>query len=126
VKKPCSLWLSGLMLATCTVTAASFLDGALWTPSNGPPGGVVNVLAAQGSSLYAGTGYGLYKSTDGGASWRITSFPLGSSLLSLAFTDGVILAGTEFDGVFRSVDEGDSWIPANQGLDARDSILVSR
>jgi photosystem II stability/assembly factor-like uncharacterized protein len=111
-----SSYCSVFFLLAGALAAAPFPEDTPWTPSNGPPGGVINVLTAHDSSLYAGSNQGLYKSIDGGASWRLTGLPLSSKVVSLAVVDGVVLAGTQGDGVFRSVNGGDDWTPADQGL----------
>ena len=49
--------------------------------------------------------------------WRQTNGPYGGKILTLYETiDGVLLAGTEGAGIFRSTDNGNNWIPVNTGL----------
>ena len=54
--------------------------------------------------------------------------PPGGSIKSLAIdpqTTNVLYAGTEFAGVFKSTDRGESWAPANTGLtDAEVDVLA--
>ena len=68
--------------------------------------------------LYAGTGEGVYQSTDGGGSWSAANNGLPKDaankypdILTLAMDPGTgsILAGTSSDGVYKSVDKGFSW-----------------
>ena len=78
------------------------------------------------TTLYAGTargtpGGGVFKSTDGGASWSPVNTGLTYTSLhvpALALdptTPTTLYAGTD-DGVFKSTDGGGSWSPVNTGL----------
>ena len=50
--------------------------------------------------------------------WRQTNGPYGGKILTLYETaNGVLLAGTESAGIFRSTDNGNNWTPVNTGLD---------
>ena len=67
-------------------------------------------------TVFAGTwGYGVFKSTDGGANWTqivsgLTDLYVYSLALSPGFTgDDIVLAGTGSAGIFRSTDGGLSW-----------------
>ncbi len=62
--------------------------------------------------LYVGSqGQGVWRSGDGAASWEHLSFPQ-PDLFSLAVSpaDGTVYAGCEPSMLFRSVDEGESWV----------------
>ena len=53
------------------------------------------------------------------AQWRQTNGPYGGKIRTLfATSEGVLLAGTGFHGIFRSADLGESWSPANTGSSA--------
>ena len=50
--------------------------------------------------------------------WRQTNGPYGGSINTLfRASDGTLYAATDSAGVFRSSDDGDSWVPVNNGLD---------
>ena len=71
-------------------------------------------------TIYAGTGAGVFKSTDGGMNWvssGLTSF--GVAALAIDPTNpSTLYAGTgSGGGVFKSTDGGESWIPVNDGLE---------
>jgi hypothetical protein len=65
----------------------------------------------QPAVLYLGTsGWGVWKSTDGGESWAQLNFPA-VDVFSLAVSpaDGALYAGTEPSRMFRSLDGGVGW-----------------
>jgi photosystem II stability/assembly factor-like uncharacterized protein len=102
---------------------------AEWTPI-GPPGGAVRALAVDPVDpriVYAGTaGGGVFKSVDGGASWKAANRGLTDYRISALVLDPhapgtlYVAAGTlpTSSGVFKSTDGGASWVPASQGLPA--------
>jgi len=71
---------------------------------------------AQDRTLFVAHG-GLYRSTDGGETWRRMQLPLSSLALSPDFArDQTAFGWTGEGGMFRSTDGGDTWQPANTGL----------
>ena len=88
-----------------------------WT-SIGPDGGGVNALAMDPqspSTIYAVASGGIFKSTDGGESWKTLSAPSSgrpfSTLNALAIDPlnrGTVYAGSG-SGVFKTTDGGASW-----------------
>jgi ligand-binding sensor domain-containing protein len=75
-----------------------------------------------GTNLYAGTGSGVYLSTDNGISWTAASDGLtDTNVISLAVSGTNLFAGCfmygKYDGnMFLSTDNGVSWNLANTGL----------
>src|SRR3989449_3553889 len=62
------------------------------------------------TTLYAGTSGGVFKSTDGGASWSASGLINVSALAIDPLTPTTLYAGTSvFGGVFKSTDGGVSW-----------------
>ena len=100
-------------------------DRVLYPPSGGPgQGGVIRSLVVVGAtSTYwaAVEGGGIYKSTDGGASWSASHQGLGHKLVrGLAVAPGgttVMYAVTNGGGGFyKSTDSGATWSVSNNGL----------
>jgi photosystem II stability/assembly factor-like uncharacterized protein len=70
---------------------------------------------AEDETVFAGTQSGIFRSTNGGRAWREVDLPVGyETVLSLALStdfawDGILLAGTETQGLLLSTDKGESW-----------------
>lgn len=100
-----------------------------WT-SVGPGSGHVNALAVDPtapSTLYAGTSGGMFKSTNGGASWTAMSsglLPTNRSVFALAVhptTPTTIYAGL-LGGIYKSTDGAGSWAATNIALPANSEV----
>ena len=65
-------------------------------------------------TLFIGGREGLYRSTDAGATWL--QVLRGERVLCAVSSRGVLLVGTELDGILRSEDAARSFAPANAGL----------
>ena len=113
---------------------------SIWNYNNGLQSdlNVVAVNPGDPATLYAGvgdagyftapgsTGTGVIKSTDGGTTWNATGLKdTAATLLVIDPADpGILYAGTQgiytepkgFRGLFKSIDGGASWLPANNGL----------
>lgn len=102
----------------------------VWT-SLGPDGGGATALAVDpkhADTMYAVTFAGLFKSTDGGANWGVTSpLPPNSGVITSLTIDpqnsGTLYAATRqadmgppADAVFKSTDGGASWRELKSGL----------
>jgi photosystem II stability/assembly factor-like uncharacterized protein len=64
--------------------------------------------------VYAGTERGLYRSADGGDTWRRLALPDGMAVWSVLFhprDSSVVYAGTAPPGVHKSRDGGETWQP---------------
>lgn len=64
-------------------------------------------------TLYAATPYGIFRSTDGAASWveknkGLARLPFTSSIIADGSAPAVVYSATE-DGVYRSADAGENW-----------------
>jgi Uncharacterized protein related to plant photosystem II stability/assembly factor len=101
---------------------------AAWT-TNGPVGGSVYCLVPDPSrpaTLYAGTAEGVFKSDDGGASWRAASLGMPSARVQTIAIDPIATStlyvgtltpdGVDSVGIFKSTDGAASWTAINEGL----------
>jgi small ligand-binding sensory domain FIST len=106
--------------------AAARAGAGRWGPSHGPSGGIVSALvvaARSPSTVYASTlGAGVFKSVDGGRSWRAVNAGLTTTRVdTLALdpqTPATVYSGTG-RGVFKSTNGGRSWHAANAGPKSR-------
>jgi len=107
--------LAALALAALGALAAPALAATPWTPV-GPPGGAAYGLAVDPKDarvLYAGTfAGGVWKSTDGGASWdRLSGLPAQETVNAVAVSpaaSGTVLAAGH-SALWRSTDAGATW-----------------
>jgi hypothetical protein len=60
-------------------------------------------------TVYAGTGAGVLKSTDGGESWDRARLDGDVFSIAVSAADGAVYAGTEPSALFRSDDDGGTW-----------------
>jgi photosystem II stability/assembly factor-like uncharacterized protein len=92
--------------------------GKTWNQvTNNLPHGFILSLASDGNKIYAGIDQysrGLYISTDSGKNW--VSIFLGSEVLEVEIDGNNIYIGTWIDGIYRSINNGDSWEQINNGL----------
>ena len=135
------LWITLTILALLASVVTPALAGDnVWTQcSQGMEGGSVGALALSpgyttDQTLFAGTagtGYGVFKSTNGGASWSavgLTDLWVPALALSPGYTtDQTLFAGTAgtYGGVFKSTDGGASWSAVNSGLTNLDVLALA-
>jgi photosystem II stability/assembly factor-like uncharacterized protein len=118
-----------------TLLAGSMEDGVFRSPDHGRHWSGwnfglldLNVLAlaispgfVDDETLFVGTESGIFQSINGGRAWREVDLPVGyEPVISLAVaptyaqggplaTEGVLFAGTETQGLLRSMDRGATW-----------------
>jgi hypothetical protein len=96
--------------------------GTTWQKSVVPRGGGVEGLAMDPqvpTTLYAWNSQGLYKTTDGSASWEILSPGNSADATSLVVDphdSNAIYCGVYSYGLMKSTDGGATWSPANSGF----------
>jgi len=72
--------------------------------------------------VYAGTGKGLYKSSDGGSSWTSLNAALGISVNSVygivlpALAPGTVFVAVLGNGALASHDDGTTWSPIDRSF----------
>jgi len=108
-----------------------------WAPTAGPYGGAIIHLATSfATEMYAASqNLGIFVSTNGGMSWKITNFRR-SDITALATNSrGHVFTGSLFpDGLMRSTDKGNTWQRITPdsilyigaiGIDGNERILIS-
>jgi hypothetical protein len=87
---------------------------AQWTHTSLPDSLPAYCFAVNGANLFAGTGRGVFLSTDSGTSWTAASTDM-TNVSCLAVSGVNLFAGTS-GGVFVSTNNGTSWAAASTGL----------
>ena len=116
---------SGAVATTAAGLHTSSDGGRTWTWSGLGPDPVAEAVAVSphfvtDQTVLLGTGSGVHRSIDGGKTWRPVL--VGSRVQCVAATpdfatgDGIVLVGTQADGLLRSEDGGRGWSGANAGL----------
>ncbi len=97
-------------------------NGITWAQNNFLANiAVSSILIDSSNNIYCGTGYyddgnGVFYSSDGGQNWTQLGLA-GKAVLSLAFdSNGNLLAGTLYDGLFKTTDMGKTWKQYQNGL----------
>src|SRR5207249_10170841 len=120
----------GVLLGALLVTSSRAAEGGInsWTSTNGPNGGPIGALAIDPvtpATLYAGTdSNGVFKSTNGGASWSAVNTGLTVKTVSILAVDpqtpatlyaatqsgrcGVVVEGASGGGGWGAVCSGDA------------------
>jgi len=93
--------------------------GNTWTNLNVPANNFTCITISKSDDIYVGTwGDGMYGSTNQGATWNKFSLPATQINRIALGTDQTIYVATFADfAVYRSDDNGNSWIPINQGIE---------
>ena len=100
-----------------------------WQQTGGPVGGDMSALAVDPltpTTVYAGTANsGVYKSTDGGATWAPANAGMGSArvvaLLIDTTTPTTLYAGGS--GVYKSLDAGATWAQVASGITVQSMVM---
>lgn len=98
---------NAILFIVIAVLSSSFSYAQdFWQQTNGPTIGYIKSLAANGAGhIFAGTGAGVFRSTDNGDHWTpinegLTSPPIWSLAIN---SNGYLFAGTSGGGVYRSI-----------------------
>ncbi|MCY4588349.1 MAG: hypothetical protein OXB98_20160 [Bryobacterales bacterium] len=106
-------------LTLCGLLAAAALSGL-----GGPPGARVYDLFADPEEhdvFFAATDNGIFRTDNGGLSWRPSSFGLtNAGTVVITGAKGRLYAGTTIDGVFLSDNNGTAWQRVSNGLTTLD------
>ena len=93
--------------------------GLPWTRVEAVPVTDVTCVERHGTTLYAGTWTTVYIGANEGTNWTATTpvNPSATGIQSIVPAGGALWAGTYGQGVYRSIDAGESWQPVSTGLD---------
>lgn len=95
-------------------------EGQTWSLfTAGLPGnsGANATLAFRSGEAFAGTQQGIYSNSYPATSWSPDTVGIGTpSIASFAINGTSMFAGTTNSGVYRSDDNGNTWMPVNNGL----------
>ncbi len=105
-------------------------DAGSWREANGPQtrDKSVNDLAVHPKNhniVYAATVGGLFRTTDGGGSWKALGDLGNVDVRAVALDPSdfkTVYAGTQKGGVFRSSDAGTSWHKMSAGMDPNEPV----
>jgi len=101
-------------------TCASY---AQWTKTNCPSSGYsISCFAVNGNNIFAGSGGGVYLSTNNGTSWTVVNngLPSNAAIRSLTVSGNnifaAIITSSATSGIYLSTNNGASWVAVNNGL----------
>jgi photosystem II stability/assembly factor-like uncharacterized protein len=91
---------------------------AQWIQTNGPSNQYVYILGSSSGNIFAGTGGGIFRTTDDGSNWMSLTNGVSDNnwVYSMATSDSNIFAGTDFSGLYLSTNYGNTWAELNGGL----------
>ncbi len=98
----------------------------VWEPLPGPVYSDVSTVAVNQGVVFAGTSYGMYRSTDHGSTWLLSNeglptlysnAPAVPHVYRLAFNAQFMFAALGTNLVYRSPDNGSTWTQRSSGLE---------
>lgn len=92
--------------------------GEVWNNSYRGNADISVITVDLSNNVFAGTKYGIVRSTDNGSNWNQVNVGLTTTdvYAMAASSNGALLAGTNGGGIFRSMDNGGNWMQVNTGL----------
>ena len=110
-----------LILAVVTTTASA--GTLIWTTNSPIDSFIATAISpnfATDRTVMAGGGNGLWQSVDGGLTWTSMGFA-GQYVTAIAYSpnyvnDKTVFIGTSTNGIYKSTNQGLSWLPVNSGL----------
>lgn len=80
------------------------------------PGTYVKSLKKAGNYLFTGTSEGIFRSSDGGNNWTVCNLGFSASVNDLAVAGSNIYVALSDSAVYKSGDNGATWLPFHNGL----------
>lgn len=86
---------------------------------------IYSITLSSTGIIYIGTYTGVYSSTNNGGSWHHTSLTSTYAVALSTNLQNYIFVGVQGSGVFRSTDQGNSWIQLSNGLTTNQIRTIS-
>ena len=120
-----------LLASACSGIYASGSRGDEWRKLMGIPNTsrrthVVRADPANSNMIYAGTTTGLFKSLNGGATWKTLSNTQANAMTFDPAHPATVYMGLEYDGIGKSENSGETIKPSNQGFVDRTITAVTQ
>ena len=107
------------LIFTFLITSCLLSPYSQWIQTSGPGGTDIYSMYSSGSSIFAGTGKGIYLSTDEGSSW-VKRFTGIEALPPYAYCftsgNGIVFSGVSNGGLYSTTDNGLDWYHSNNGI----------
>ncbi len=116
---------SGYIFAGGNGFNKSNTNGTTWTSANSGMDGAASPVAVvrSGANLFAASLDKVYYSTDNGNSWSLRG-TVPAQVLSMGVIDNTLIVGTNVFGVYRSTNDGASWLQAT-GFPPSNNIVLT-
>ena len=104
-------------------TYASIDNGATWQEVAALTTSFIYSFYCNGDTIIGGAVNEIYRSADGGSTFAKIPIPFPSNpvnIYSVVELDSVLYMATSFYGVYKSMDYGSTWFPANTGMGPKD------
>jgi hypothetical protein len=114
------------LLFTLALIGSMGIANAQWVPTSLNSENVLS-LVKKGTSIFAGTNDGIYRTFNNGISWDTlrNGFPTGNPVRSITLSGTDIFATTDYAKIFLSTDNGTNWInPGDTGLQNFPAVCV--
>jgi photosystem II stability/assembly factor-like uncharacterized protein len=103
-------------------------NGETWSNVQSLEGAIIFSYYSEGNNIFAGGQTKIYRSTDSGNSFTAINLNLGFSIVNIfsIISDGsTLFAATSYDGVYKSTDNGSTWVSSNQGMGPKDARALT-
>ena len=110
------------------VLLSASISYSQWQLTAGTGTAYGNTLYCVGDTLYAGTDFGAYKTTDNGNTWITINngFTAPRKVKDFFYADGKLWCAAENNGLFYSTNGGDFWIrELSQSINYPDAVITS-